>query len=830
LENKNAPMKGILLPAIFLLSAATAIAQPGTLDLDFNAQDVGFGFGDGPNNPVWDAALQTDGKVLIGGDFTRISNVDLQFLARLNADGSIDSGFDMGTGPNGVVRSIAVQPDGRILIAGGFSEYNGIPRNTVARVNSDGSLDETFDPGAGANVAILKLILLPDGRMLIQGNFTEFDGTARMNIARLNADGSHDLTFNIGTGPGGVASPYVSSIAVQGDGRIVAVGAFQNFNGVTANKVVRLLASGTVDNTFNAGSGPNLNVVCVAIQPDGRILVGGSFTQFNGSNRRRIARLLATGTVDATFQVGQGGDNTVVDIALQSDGRILVAGSFTTFNLLPWQRFVRLNDNGGIDNTFAAVDGANSTPNILEVAPDDAFYLGADVYYFSGHHQPRLMRVQSDGQADPAFVPNTGVTSVATSLAVQPDGRILLGGRFAKYNGTLRRSLCRVLEDGTLDTSFDTGEGFNKEVNAVLVQPDGKVLVTGDFTRVNGLTRNRIARLEADGSVDTTFDPGAGLDSWGHCLALQPDGKIIVGGIFANVGGVAKRGIARLNTDGTLDLTFAGSGVNDVVYSVAVDAEGRVLVGGYFSVIHSTSRNNLARLLPTGFIDQSFSAIGPNGSVESIVHQPDSLILIGGGFSQIGAQTRRCLARLFPNGTLDLSLNIANPNQGVINSLALTPEGKILAGGTFNSVGGTEQQNFAQFLPNGNVDPDYMIGTAANNVVLAVARNNEGAVYIAGTFTAYDGIGRNRFARINGDISTSMEGVPQPVAPRLAAWPNPARDVLHLDAPISGTLHDASGRVVRSILRTSRIDLNGLPSGVYSLRGDQGAALRVVVE
>ena len=149
----------------------------------------------GLNSYILSIALQGDGKVLIGGWFTTYNGVSRNYIARLNADGSLDSSFNVGSGANGFVQSIASQGDGKVLIGGSFTTYNGVSRNYIARLNADGSLDSSFNVGSGANSAIRSIVLQGDGKVLIGGWFTTYNENARAFITRLTAVGQ--LEYNI---------------------------------------------------------------------------------------------------------------------------------------------------------------------------------------------------------------------------------------------------------------------------------------------------------------------------------------------------------------------------------------------------------------------------------------------------------------------------------------------------------------------------------------------------------------------------------------------------------------------------------------------------------
>ncbi|MBX2927531.1 MAG: T9SS type A sorting domain-containing protein [Saprospiraceae bacterium] len=374
----------------------------------------------------------------------------LPAFASLHAQpGSLDTSFDPGSGANNTVFAMTVQPDGKILIGGRFTSYNGAPRNYIARLNADGSLDAGFDPGSGANSLVYAIAVQPDGKILIGGIFTSYNGAPRNGIARLNSDGSLDTGF----GPGSGANDWVWAMAVQPDGKILIGGLFTSYNGAPRNRIARLNADGSLDTDFDPGSGATSDVQVFAVLPAGKILIGGGFTTYNGAPRNRIARLNSDGSLDTSFGPGNGANNSLYIIALQPDGKILIGGFFSTYNGAPRNRIARLN---------------------------------------------------SDGSLDTGFDPGAGADSGVAIIAAQPDGRILIGGDFTSYNETARNYIARLNSDGSLDTGFDPGTGADGAVLDMAVQPDAKILIGGAFTNYNGVLRNQIARLNGDLSSSVT--------------------------------------------------------------------------------------------------------------------------------------------------------------------------------------------------------------------------------------------------------------------------------------------------------------------------------------
>lgn len=346
--------------------------------------------------------------------------------------------------------------------------------------------------------------------------------------------------------------------------------------------------TGNVDANFLT-TNANAVVYSAAVQADGKILIGGDFTTVGTSNRTRIARLNANGTVEgtSTFNAGAGANGTVACIAVQADGKIILGGSFTTVAGVARNRIARLNANGTIDATFNP-DAANSV-NSIAVQPDGKIVMGGFFVTVGGVTRNRIARLNADGTLDAAFNPNANAD--VYGLALQGDGKILLGGDFATVGGTTRTRLARLNTDGSLDAGFNTN--LNGIAYSVAVQTDGKILVGGAFTTVGPTTRNRFARLNANGSLDTGFDPNVNGNVLS--LAVQTDGKILFGGTFTTVGVSNRNRIARLNSDGTLDTNF-NPNASSTVQGAAVQADGLVLLGGNFTSVGGLNRTNVARL------------------------------------------------------------------------------------------------------------------------------------------------------------------------------------------------------------------------------------------
>jgi uncharacterized delta-60 repeat protein len=679
----------------------------GSLDTTFNP---------GANGSVFAVALQPDGKILVAGNFTMLGGggtgtTTRNRIGRLHPDGSLDASFNPGA--NDDVWALALQPDGKVLVGGDFTTLGGsgtgtTTRNRIGRLHADGTLDATFNPGA--NNIVFALALEPDGQILAGGWFTTLGGggtgaTTRNFIGRLHSDGSVDVGFNPG------ASNIVYAVAVEPDGRILVGGAFTALGGgatgtTVRNRIGRLLSDGTLDATFNPGASDIVSTL--SVQPDGRILVGGIFSTLGdggfGTSRNQIGRLHPDGSVDTTFN--PGANQGVYVMAVQSDGMILVGGAFTSLGgggtgMTVRFRIGRLHGEGSLDTTFNP--GANNSVYALAVQPDGSILVGGS---FTGLGagtgttvRNRIGRLRPNGTVDASF--NPGADGDIRVMAIQPDAGILVGGLFTTLGGTtVRNRIGRLHPDGALDTTFNPGANGN--VNALALQANGQILVGGAFTMLGGggtgtTAREGIGRLNPTGSLDATFNPGA--NGAVTAFAVQPDGKILVAGGFTMLGGggtgtTVRNRIGRLNANGSLDAAF-NPGANNVVLAVALQPDGKIVVGGLFTTLGgggtgTTMRSRIGRLNPDGSLDTTFNP-GANFDVYALAVQPDGKILVGGGFTMLGGggtgtTTRNFIARLHPDGSLDTTFNPGSTS--FVLALAVQPDGKILLGGQFAGLGG----------------------------------------------------------------------------------------------------------------------------------------------
>ncbi len=688
--------------------------------------------------------IQPDGRLLLGGDFQQVGEVQRNRVARVVANGIPDPSFDPGVGADGPVRAIALQPDGRIVIAGDFLSVGGTSRAGIARLLEDGALDASFHPGSGANGPVRALALQPDGKILLAGDFTAVDGVARGRIARLNADGALDPSFDPGAGADGT----IHALALQPDGKIVIAGAFDFYAGSLRPGITRLDEDGSRDTGFGTGTGVIGPVLSLALQTDGKILLGGDFSNFNFAVRNRIARLNATGSLDASFD--PGADGTVRALAIQGDGKILVSGDFSSLGGIPRGRVGRLDGLGKVESDLGVGAGASGTVHAIVERTDGSLVAGGEFLSYGGIPRHRIVGLSSAGAVVPAFEPNPGANAAVWASTALESGQVAIGGDFTAVNGVTRNRLAVLNADGTPDPGFDPGGGPSGTVLALAVQPDGKLLVAGSFASFDGSPRGSIARVLADGALDASFQTGSGANGQVFALALQPDGRIVIAGNFTSYGGTPRNRVARLNADGTLDPTFnPGGGASNEVRALELQADGRILIGGTFIAYAGVSRIRLARINADGGLDASFVSNGANSRVRAIEVLPDGRVLIGGDFTSIGSTTRPRLARLHPTGATDFDFDPgAGPNQPVF-AIEASFDGTAIVAGSFASYAGVPRGSIARVLADGSLDPAFDPGTGAASWIQTLTTLPTGQMLIGGNFANYDGFTRLRVARLS---------------------------------------------------------------------------------
>lgn len=352
---------------------------------------------------------------------------------------------------------------------------------------------------------------------------------------------------------------------------------------------------------------------------------------------------------------------------------------------------------GAIDAAFAAAvqSSGGASSSVLCVTSDATgnAYIGGTFTQFGGVAANRLAKLFADGTLDVTFTSTVGlVGNDVKAVAVQSDGKILIGGNFTSVGGVPRSYLARLNTDGTLDTGF--APSLNLPVFCIALQADGSIVAGGQFFSA-GFTRRGMARILTDGSIDPTFNTGAGANNTVYDLDIDATGLIAIAGAFTSYSGTPANHVVLLDASGSVHAGFAPTtGLDGPAYAIETFSGGRILVGGEFDQVNGNPCPALACLAYDGLQHPAMSTTGfaTSASVLAIVDDINGLPLIGGSFSSYSGQPRSMFLRLLADGTLDASFDVGSGFAGtVVSDLASDPSGQVLAAGTFSSFQGTSQ-------------------------------------------------------------------------------------------------------------------------------------------
>jgi uncharacterized delta-60 repeat protein len=775
--------------------------------------DSTFPSGSGPNAWVRTLAVQADAKVLIGGGFTNVSGSSHQYIARVGTNGVIDEGFvtQVSSEPT------RIQPllDGRILISGSFSNVNSVACPGLARLQPDGGLDVGFVPPSGLSAAgSVAGLAASNGSVWVTGTFTNLGGLPRNRVARLLSDGAVDPSFQSPFG----TTDTVALVALQLDGKPLLSGTFSNVAGISVTNLVRLNIDGSVDASFQPGLAPGERVIRGLLMPNGRLVaaVAGYADVGLAITPPRLVRFNPDGSVDPAFNVsfespGMPYYSTIYALVLQPDGKILVSGTFLRVNGVSRGKLARLGPDGALDFCFDVAMGGEWTPLAAAPMRDGSVVVGGSFSGLQGQSHPYLLRLLPPAGCAPGVVEMAvpalefredalravipvvryGGADLEQSVAFTTrDGSAQAGSDYGATSGTLRfargeRSqfitvplyrdnvtegpetfevqLTQANDGATLggrtnavvtltdapagtagapDTNFVVQ--LDGPVQAILPLPDGRAVLAGTFTNVNGQFSPNLARLRADGTLETAFLHSQPLDGQALSLTMDDEGRLLVAGDFQHVDGLWRPGLARFGTDGALDNTFApfDAVVTNYYGSVTVQAvtvleDSGIVCSATLPGAGYDSYDVLLKLSAAGVVDSAFTnRMPPEAVAVRLQPAPDGdFFLLGAGFGSM-------LTRLHPDGTLNLDFIPPADRQSTyyVGDMNLLPDGRVMVGGMASAYYGLLSAGpLWRLNPDGSVDAGFSISNSAASLgtldyAEAFSSAPDGRVLVAGTF------------------------------------------------------------------------------------------------
>lgn len=749
-------------------------------------------------------AVDATGNILVGGRFTQVNHPDdpsstvgvVKHLVRLNSTGALDSSFtpNCGSGTFDDVTALTVQDDGKILVGGGFSKATGAIADHLVRLNSDGSQDTTF---TGTTDGYVMSISVQQNAIYIGGSFlnvsnkvsdTNTQTYAQPYLARLDPNGKYDASFTP------VLDNTITSIAVQPDGKLVLGGYFTSVNADTTHPYfTRINADGSLDTGFFGTADGGVSSIHLAA--DGRIYLTGAFSSVSGAAHSYAARVYANGEADSTYT--QAPNGVVYTMAIESNGSVLLGGMFTALSSygvtsITRNHLARVTQLGALDTDLRP--DLNGRLRTVYVTKSGQVMLGGSFTSVGGATHGGIVRLNSDGKLDSSFTTQTNGTVIA--ILELDDGSFLIGGSFSEVDGVAHAEIARVDKNGALVTNPVFDVTLNGQVNAIVQQSsDKKIIIGGAFTAVvphgttDASTRTGLVRLNTDGTLDTTYDPEPNNSV--SALVLQPDGKLVAGGSFTSVqpngasSASTRYGIARFETDGKLDSSLDAQ-VNGTVFALALQSDGSFIVGGSFQLIaEGTStfgRGNIARLSSKGVVDPGFDPQA-NNVVDTIVVQSDGKILVGGFFDSLkpnsgnttvttsdGTTTtygtgtdiknRTYITRLTTAGAVDDTFDLAFDRVGGNGVAAIVPfsDHYLVAGAFTSAIHGGQPTPVSRLVQvdSGGVPSTFAdLSTASGGTIYAVTTEINGTLITAGNFSNVGG------TRSSGLAAFYEDGTPQ---------------------------------------------------------------------
>jgi hypothetical protein len=671
---------------------------------------------------------------------------------------------DLQLSKEGALYSIVVQPDGKTIVGGIFTTVNGVRRNNIARLNSNGSVDLTWDPNCKGYVYDMAL---NGTELFICGTFNAVGGQTRNSIAKLSTLNSFaDATWNPAPTPNNI-----SIFNIESSGSDVFVSGSFSAIGGQSRSLAKLTTSGTglADATWNpapAGGG----TVSDVLLNGSTLYVAGNFTSIGGQSRRGLGKVstAGTGAADSAWNPTVNAFSGDPDIRLAIGGtNLFVNGvSFTNIGGLNRKRLAKIDAN----NTGAADPNWDANPTYTQFGlRSPMLVVGSNVYIagpfttISGKPLSYIAKLNvSNAAADTNWNPN--VNSFVRCMAANGQA-LILGGQFQTVRDSTSLALAKVdTVHGTLDAAFSSHVQRPGRVTAIARQPDGKVIVGGDFWLAGNLPRRGLARINASGDLDAEWNPQVkapvNFSSYEIVQGVSVVfSNIYVWGNYTNVGGASRNGLAKLSTTGSDKADAAwnpNANAGAVIYSIAGNGPD-IFVGGYFTSIGGASRIGLAKLQSggNGGVDTNWVAnLDGAGYVQTLALDGTNLY-VAGSFSTVkGVGNNKSLARVSATGSGAVD-GTWNPNaQGgffpgeppSIYALAVN-ETNVFVAGSFNTIGGISRYGIAKLTAASGAAVSAWNPVPDNGVSVLMASGTN--LYVSGGFETIGGQARHNLARLS---------------------------------------------------------------------------------
>lgn len=851
-------MKNILI--LLFLYSSFLYSQDGTIDLGFNnpvhlnnPRYNGFSSSNSSGGAlIYTTKILNNGKIAVYGDFNLYQGITTNKLAILNPNGSLDTSFNVGLGPNYVDQNygsssmISEQSDGKLIVVGNFTTFNGISKKNIVRLNLDGTIDTSFNVGTSSNGYITCVKIQSDGKILCGGKFTQFNGQAYASMVRLNTNGTIDNSFNIGLGFKNILNSFtedgiIKTIDIQSDNKIIVGGKFLKFNNIVKINLVRLNTNGTIDNSFNIGIGGGNNTTdgtnngqiyrIIYDNSSNKIYTTGIINNFNGNPSFNLLRLNIDGTIDTTFNftsiIGYNGLNSngyIYDMNLQSNGKILLGGAGFNLNNCTGSycsRIVQINQDGTIDNTFdCKLVGAYKTVYSIDSFNDFIIVSGQfNSVNFEPIYKGSIVKILQNGLTDLSFNPNLGTdpyTPFFTTSIGLDDGSIVANPYYSTnsdsngnntngiYNERITAGLVKINSDGSIFNNDYTNFLTSNLYSTYLKKDNNSNLISS-----NAFTE----KITYNGLINTSFSSSSFIiapnyiNVFAYDHAVQNDGKIIIGGDFrySYLGNNSfRQRVMRVNINGSLDTSFnVGKGINGIsvagtegyfINTIALVPYNKIILGGVFTNYNDNTVSNIVRLNSNGTFDTTFnSGTAFNNAIYKIIYQQDiDKLIVVGRFTSYNSSNSNYIIRLNSDGTIDTTFTspftIGSTTSHIFN-IVIQPDNKYIISGVYNNIEFLKRLN-----SDGTIDTAFANNTFTpvptnwtnpsqnDNLIRNISLLPNNKILISGRFDHINNIRRDGIAVLNNSPFLSADAFDNSSLNNIYIYPNPVIDEFELNS------------------------------------------------
>jgi len=594
------------------------------------------------------ALVKQSGKLIIGGSFSKIAGTSCKNICRLLNDSVVDPNFITGSGFNNEVKKIVVLPSDKMYVMGAFTSYSNVNINYLIKLNANGTPDLSFIPNFDVGSVLKDFVVQSDGMLVVIGEFNTYSGYSRKNLVRLKTNGSLDLAFNCGDLNNGI----FNKIVLQSADRIILIGTFSAHLSVSTPSIVRLLGNGNVDNSFSSSLdtyGYTLTLKDIFIHQNDEISLLIDYIYQNN-----FSRYSANGTLlyDYPFTV------TSKSLLLENGNFLSMEGIGSNNVAINNIVINEYSVDGTIEKQHTAKGWFYSynLPVSLFLM-DEEIYVGGN--YYENHNQSgrrSLVRVLNTDEIDFHFLPVDGPNFSITDLVKHSTNKYVVIGGFTRIGSSKVKNIAIIDSNGVVDPSFNAGKGFNGPALAVAVQADGKIVVGGDFTEYNDQPAPKIIRLMPDGSVDENFNIGSGLDFPVFDIEIINSDQVLLAGVFGKCNGTDVSNLVCLNSDGSMNSSFntnIGSGSNGRIRRIR-KAGSKIYLIGDFNYFNGNFSKHIVRINYSGTYDNTFHpGQADNGSINDAV-EFNGQLYVTGDFTSYNNLPIYSIAKLNLDGTSDL--------------------------------------------------------------------------------------------------------------------------------------------------------------------------------